>query len=72
MGKASRHKRDQREATKFAASAELAARADAALALVVSAVEKGLTDLRTDRGESKLDLAQWVLVRQRFLDDGAT
>jgi hypothetical protein len=72
VGKASRHKRDQREATKFAASAELAARADAALALVVSAVEKGLTDLRTDRGESKLDLARWALVRQRFLDDRAT
>jgi hypothetical protein len=70
MGKTSRHKREQREATKFAASAELAARADAGLALVVSAVEKGLSKL--DGAERKLDLARWSFVRQRFLDDGAT
>jgi hypothetical protein len=72
MGKASRHKREQRQATKFAAAAELAAQTDAAFALVVSSVENGLTNLRADHLETKLDLARWAPARQRALDHGAT
>lgn len=70
MGKASRHKRVQRETNKHAVAAELAARAEGASAVVVRSVEEGISALRTDHQQARIDMGRWALARQRTLDKG--
>jgi hypothetical protein len=70
MGKAARHKREQRQATKSAGAAELAARAEATMAEVLCSVEADLSMLTGGKYRTTIDGPVWPEVRQATIGAG--